>query len=104
MSLHAAAHEVEFRDDAKLALAIDEDFAVALERRDAGVEQVLLPTADREARRDLGRRERHAGVGQFTQDGRAGRPCFGVAGSRLALASAIGSRSGGRTPAQGDRF
>jgi len=68
MALHGAANEVELGDDAELALAIDEDLAVALERVDALIEQVLLLAPDGEARGDFGGSERNAGVGQLTQD------------------------------------
>ena len=50
--LHGAADEIELGDHAQLALAVDEQLAVALQRRDTGVEQVALlaqPTCSRDA-------------------------------------------------------
>ena len=69
MALDRAGDEIELGDDAKLALAVDEQLAVALERGDACVEAVLLLAAHAESRRDLGGRERRARLAEFAQDG-----------------------------------
>ena len=73
MALHRAGDEIELGDDAKLALAVDEQLAVALQRFHARIEQMLLLAADRQARCDLGRRQRRARFGELTQDRFAGR-------------------------------
>ena len=69
MALDRAGDEIELGDDAKLALAIDEQLAVALERGDACIEEVLLLAAHAEARRDLGGREGRARLAELAQDG-----------------------------------
>ena len=80
MALHGAGDEIELRDDAKLALAIDQQLAVALERGYAGIESVLLLLADMKSLCELGGRERNACVRERLQD-RFGRRCG--AASRL---------------------
>ena len=45
MALDRAGHEIELRDDAELALAIDEQLAVALERGYAFVSGAVLLAA-----------------------------------------------------------
>ena len=80
MALHGAGDEIELRDDAKLALAIDQQLAVALERGYAGIESVLLLLADMKSLGELRGRERNACVRERLQD-RFGRRCG--AASRL---------------------
>src|SRR5512146_667205 len=86
MTLDRAAREVELLGEAELALAIDVDRAVALERSHASVEEVLVLARERKARGDLRRRKRHAGVGELAQDAIARGLRFVVAGSRYASA------------------
>ena len=80
MALHCAGDEIQLRDDAKLALAIDQQLAVALERGYAGIESVLLLLADMKSLGELRGRERNACVRERLQD-RFGRRCG--AASRL---------------------
>jgi hypothetical protein len=94
-------HEVELRDDAELALAVDEQLAVALERGDAGIEEMLLPARDVEPRSDLGRRERHAGFRERAQDRLARRPRVRNVGPAV---TRIGARIRRGAPAKRYRF
>jgi len=78
MALNRARDEIELGGDAELALAIDEDPAVALERRDAFVEELLPASREAEPRGHFGGRERNAGVSELAQDRIAGRRAINV--------------------------
>ena len=71
MPLHRAGDEVELRGDAKLALAVHQQLAVALHRGDASQERVARALVDRHRPRELGRRHRHARRFQRLENGHA---------------------------------
>ena len=98
MALHRAGHEVELGDDAELALAIDEQLAVALERRHAGIEHVLLLAPEPQAGCNLDGRQRDARFGQLTQDCVTRRRRT----ARRTRRRGCIVRRGRRTPAQGN--
>ena len=103
VALDRAGDEVELGDDAKLALAVDEQLAVARERGDAFVKAVLLLAAQAESRRDLGGREGRARLAEFAQDGFRTQ-CEGWRNVAGALARLRCSGFCRRTAAKGYRF
>ncbi len=101
MALHRAGDEVELSDDAQLALAIDEQFAVAREARNARIERVPLLLADAQALCKLVGCERDARIGEFPQHVAFGR---GDVYTRFALARGRIAGDGCRTSAQRNCF
>ena len=68
MPLHGAGDEVELRRDAELALAIHQQLAVAPHRVDAAHERVARAARDRHRARELGGRQRNAGLLQRVEN------------------------------------
>ena len=62
MALHDADDEVELGDDAQLALAVGEDLAVALHRREPAVERVARDGVTRSVALDVGGGSGRAGI------------------------------------------
>ena len=73
MPLHRARHEIELGRDAQLALAVDEDLAVALHRVETTEESLARATVDPHRTLELGRRQWYAGFGQRVEDRSARR-------------------------------
>ena len=86
MALHGADDEVELGDDAQFALAVGEQLAVALHRRQPAVERLARDGADGEFALEVGGRQRRAGIAQRGQDRFARRQQrrIDVAGARAA--------------------
>ena len=92
VTLQDAGDEVELGRDEQLALAVDDDLAVALHRRETAGERFARAGVDRERLLDLGGGLRHAGVAQRRQDRGAGGHELGV---EVAARVAGGSFRGG---------
>ena len=106
VTLQDAGDEVELGRDEQLALAVDDDLAVALHRREAAGERFARAGVDGERLLDLGGGLRHAGVAQRRQDRGAGGHELGVeVAARVAggsfrgrngiAAAMLGGRGGG---------
>ena len=68
MPLHDADDEIELRDDAQFALAVGEQLAVALHRRETAGEGFARDRRDVELALELGRRHRNASGFQRVED------------------------------------
>ena len=92
MPLHGAGDEVELRRDAELALAIHQQLAVATHRIDAAHERVARAARDRHRARELGGRQRNAGLLQRIENRDPRRQQRGidvVAPARFAAAGSL---------------
>src|SRR5690606_7119956 len=68
MALHPAGDEVELGGEQQDALAIGQELAVALHRRQAALQRLTLLGPHRQAIHELGGTERHAGLAQACED------------------------------------
>ncbi len=71
MTLHDAGDEIELGDDAKLALAVHQQLAVALHRRKPAGKGFARAAIDRHRPHQFVGGQGHAGVGQGFEDGHA---------------------------------
>ena len=98
VALDRPGHEVELGGDAELALAVDQDLAVALEDGDAVVKGAALLLSDAKARCDFGGAQRHTGIGKLVQD-RLRRDRRAAVGGGIPRGLSAGA---GRSPADRD--